>query len=86
MSGVKGGELDVEFEVVKILSKYLSVCHARIESNSRLVDALYLDSIGIVEVVMMINEEFSVELPEAEVAEWQIVRDISVSVKCVLGK
>ncbi|MGY2186878.1 acyl carrier protein [Pseudomonas sp. SDO5591_S426] len=84
MSGVKRVALDVELEAATVLSEYLSVRHGRIESSSRLVEDLYLDSIGIVEVVMMFNERFSVELPESEIVEWETVKDIYMSIKGVL--
>jgi acyl carrier protein len=43
-----------------------------------------MDSIGVIEIVMALNERFSIDLPEEVVARWSRVADICQAVKhCV---
>jgi acyl carrier protein len=68
--------LEVERQVIKILSDYFPVGRGVIEASSRLVEDLYVDSMNVVEIVMTLNEAFDVEVPAAGVAEWRTVGDI----------
>ncbi|WP_448106928.1 phosphopantetheine-binding protein [Pseudomonas azerbaijanoccidentalis] len=76
MSGAKGADAQIEREVIRVLSEYFPADRRRIEVGSRLVEDLYVDSMNVVEIVMMLNEVFSVELPQKGVAEWKAVSDI----------
>ncbi|CAI8937982.1 acyl carrier protein [Pseudomonas sp. IT-P253] len=69
-------DLEIERQVIKVLSDYFSVGRRKIESSSRLVEDLYMDSMSVVEIVMALNEAFGVELPAEEVAGWRTVADI----------
>jgi len=68
--------MDIEFQVIKVLSDYFSVGRPKIQRRSRLVEDLYVDSMSLVELVMALNEAFETELPAAEVANWRTVADI----------
>ena len=81
MSGVLCAELEVESRVMKILADYLPSSNRKVERRSRLVEDLYVDSIGVVEIVMTLNEAFYIDLPESEVEGWRVVEDICCSVK-----
>lgn len=70
----------VEESVVKVLVGYFSTARGKITADSRLVEDLFVDSISLVEVVMLLNETFSVEIPQEEVAQWKAVEDITRSV------
>jgi acyl carrier protein len=45
------------------------------------VEDLCVDSVGVVEIVMSINEVFGVDLPAAAVKEWRTVGDICCLVR-----
>ncbi|WP_024618097.1 acyl carrier protein [Pseudomonas kilonensis] len=79
------GQKKIEQAVVKILSDSLAQTDRLIEDDSRLVEDLYVDSIVLVEVVMELNKNFGVELPESEIAGWKTVRDICCSLGCSTG-
>lgn len=81
MSSVDITDIQIEYEVIKMLSNYFSVGRRKIESNSRLVEDLYVDSMSVVEIVMALNEAFGIELDEVEVGRWKFVGDICWSVK-----
>lgn len=70
----------IEHQVIGVLSEYVSADRLGIELESSLVEDLCLDSLGIVEVVMVLNEFFGVELPASGVVEWRSVADICTSV------
>lgn len=77
---MRSSDLEIECQVIKTLSDYLSVGHGAIKTSSRLVEDLYFDSMSIIEVVMMLNETFGAELPAVAVSEWNTVADIRNSV------
>lgn len=74
-------ELEVEHQVIKVLSDYFPAGRRKIEIASRLVEDLYVDSIGLIEIVMALNDAFKIELPDTEVGEWKTVKDICRLVK-----
>ncbi|MNY59292.1 Acyl carrier protein [compost metagenome] len=76
MSSAQVADAQIERQVIKILSVYFPAGRRKIEIGSRLVEDLYVDSIGFVEIAMMLNEAFSMEMPEAGVARWMTVADI----------
>lgn len=73
---MQSDELEIERKVIKVLSDYFPVGRRTIEARSRLVEDLYVDSMNVVEIVMIVNEVFDVELPQADVAKWRLVSDI----------
>ena len=74
-------EFGLEREVIKVLSDYFSVARGTIESDSRLVEDLYVDSVGMIEIVMALNEKFGIDLPDGGVERWKTVGDIYELVK-----
>lgn len=83
MTKVFSDELDIL--VIEVLSDYLAPCQWRVEMSSRLVEDLCVDSVGLVEIVMCLNQTFNIDLPEAEVAEWNTVEDICYLVRFCRG-
>ena len=73
-------EGEVEIQVVTLLSDYFSVGHEAVKSSSRLIEDLYVDSMSVVEIVMIINDVFNMEIPPEEVGGWKTVSDICFSV------
>lgn len=72
-------EGDVERTVADVLLTNYSISGGCVSRDSRLVEDLGLDSMGLVELVMTLNEELRIELPETEVAKWETVKDIICS-------
>jgi len=85
MSDALTVKLETERKVFQVLSDYLKVNRRTIELDCRLVEDFYIDSIGLVEVVMALNQAFGVELPEDAVEQWKIVMDICTSLECAVG-
>ncbi|QVW26804.1 acyl carrier protein [Pseudomonas hormoni] len=86
MSDILSAKLETERRVIRIVSSYLSVDSQDVEFGLRLVEDLYVDSIGLVEIVMVLNESFGIELPEPGVRKWRTVGDVCWLVESVVDK
>lgn len=56
--------MDYEAAVKKIVSEHLSVDYDGVKGN--LIDDMGADSLDLVEMVMILEEEFSIEIPDEE--------------------
>ena len=59
-------EDDIEERIKEIIIKQLDVEDAMVEAGASLVDDLGADSLDTVELVMTIEEEFNMEIPDEE--------------------
>ena len=57
---------DVESRVVGIITEQLGVEQEKVVSKASFVDDLGADSLDIVELVMAIEEEFEIEIPDED--------------------
>jgi acyl carrier protein len=57
---------DLESRIIEIIAEQLGMDSAEIESESTYVDDLGADSLDIVELIMALEEEFEVEVPDEE--------------------
>ena len=65
------------FEKVKsIIVDQLDVDEEKVTMNANIQDDLGADSLDVVDLVMAIEDEFSVEIPEDEVENIKLVGDI----------
>ncbi|KAI9318978.1 acyl carrier protein-like protein [Dichotomocladium elegans] len=65
---------DIESRVLDILRGFDKVDQAKISVDAHFVNDLGLDSLDTVEVVMAVEEEFSVEIPDKEADEIKSVK------------
>lgn len=63
-------------KVKKILSEQLGVDEDNITPESTLVDDLGADSLDVVDLLMSIDDEFEVEVPDDEVENIKTVDDL----------
>lgn len=63
----------VEEKVMEIVSEQLSVPRDEITRDSSFVDDLKADSLDIVELVMALEDEFDISIPEDEVESMNTV-------------
>ncbi|KAJ7254021.1 acyl carrier protein-like protein [Mycena haematopus] len=71
-----GGGLSTEVvqnRILELLKGFEKVDHDKLTPTASFVRDLGLDSLDVVEVQMAIEEEFSIEIPDAEVDEIQTV-------------
>ncbi|KZT30497.1 acyl carrier protein [Neolentinus lepideus HHB14362 ss-1] len=59
----------IESRVLDVLKGFEKVDPAKLGTSSRFAEDLGLDSLDAVEVVMAVEEEFSIEIPDAEADE-----------------
>lgn len=63
-------------KVREIITRQLDIDPETVTMESRLIDDLKADSLDIVELVMDLEQEFDVEIPDEELPKVQTVADI----------
>lgn len=63
-------------KVREIISRQLDLDIDSIKPDSKLIDDLKADSLDIVEMIMDLEQEFDVEIPDEELPKVQTVADI----------
>lgn len=76
LSDVLSIPLEHEKIVTDIISRTLLVDTATLEPGHRLVEDLGADSLNLLEIVLDINEAFTIELPVEGVAQVRRVEDL----------
>ncbi|KAF6686856.1 acyl carrier protein [Pseudomonas sp. EKM23D] len=57
---------DIEQRVKKIVAEQLGIAEADVKNGSSFVDDLGADSLDTVELVMALEDEFEIEIPDEE--------------------
>lgn len=63
--------------IIEIISRQLGVEPSEIDGNTRIVDDLGADSLDIVEMVMAIEQECGVTIPDEDIMGLQTVGDVA---------
>ena len=66
---------DVKEKVIKVVSEQLGVDEEKITDNTSFINDLGADSLDIVEMVMELEDEFNVKIPEDAAEKIQTVGD-----------
>jgi len=66
---------DIETRLKKIVSKNLNIPESRITPDSRYIEDLGLDSLDQVELIMALEEEFGVEIPDDTAEKIKTIAD-----------
>ena len=70
------------FEKVKnIIVEQLGVAEANVSTDSAFIDDLGADSLDIVELIMALEEEFDIEIPDADAEKVVTVNDVVEYIK-----
>lgn len=69
-------EDNISNRVKHIIAKYLDVEEEKVKESSDLVDDLGADSLDTVELILQIEEEFAVEIPDEVGENIKTVQDI----------
>lgn len=72
---------DFEQLIRKIVAKQLDVTEEQVTDEARFIDDLGADSLDIVELVMTIEEEFDIEIPDEAAEKIATVGDAIAYVK-----
>jgi acyl carrier protein len=66
----------MEDKVIKLVSDATKIDLAKINATTNFVDDLNLDSLDIVELMMKMEDEFGVEIPEEDAENFKVVQDV----------
>ena len=70
-------EVDMSFEKIKsIIVEQLSVDEATVTMETSLMKDLEADSLDAVEIIMAIEDEFDIEIPDEDAEKFQNIGDI----------
>ena len=72
-------------KVKKILSEQLEIEEDKITIDSDLVEDLKADSLDIVELIMDLEQEFDLEIPDEDLPKVTTVRDVVEYIEGKLG-
>ena len=64
-------------KIKKIIAEQLGVDESEITSESHFIDDLGADSLDTVELVMALEEEFGIEIPDEDAEKIQTVGDVA---------
>lgn len=64
-------------KIVKIIEEQLGVETDRIKPEASFIDDLGADSLDIVELVMAMEEEFELEIPDEDAEKLKTVQDVT---------
>lgn len=75
--------MDVELKVKDIIAEQLGVKKEEIKPESSFIDDLGADSLDTVEVVMALEEEFGIEIPDEDAEK---ITTVGEAIKYIEGK
>jgi acyl carrier protein len=73
---VEGGECMIFEKVKEIIVEQLGVEEEDVAMESSFIDDLGADSLDVVELIMALEEEFDLEIPDSEAEKIQTVGDV----------
>jgi acyl carrier protein len=72
---------DISGEVRRVVCKCLDVAEDRVKLEACFIDDLGADSLALVELTLVLEETFDIEIPDEEAEGIRTVRDAIVSVE-----
>lgn len=66
----------VSDKVVEMLASQLNIAKEKVEMNSKLIEDLGADSLDMVEMLMLVEEEFGMTIPDEDAMNFKTVEDI----------
>ena len=69
--------MEIQDKVINIVSEAANVESGNIKAETSFVDDLNLDSLDMVEMMMKMEEEFGIEIPEEKTEELKTIGDVA---------
>tara|TARA_B100001971_G_scaffold215182_1_gene259197 strand:+ start:141613 stop:141846 length:234 start_codon:yes stop_codon:yes gene_type:complete len=69
--------MEIQEKVIKIVSDATKVDAGNIKADTNFIDDLNLDSLDMVEMMMKMEEEFGVEIPEDKTEDLKTINDVT---------
>jgi acyl carrier protein len=73
--------MEIQEKVIKIVSEATKVDASNIKAETNFIDDLNLDSLDMVEMMMKMEEEFGVEIPEDKTEDLKTINDVTSFLK-----
>lgn len=73
--------MNVEKKIKQIIAEQLNISEDEVTTEASFIDDLGADSLDIVELVMAMEEEFEMEIPDEDAEKLLIVQDVIDYVK-----
>jgi acyl carrier protein len=73
--------MEIQEKVISIVSEAANVDVGNIKAETSFVDDLNLDSLDMVEMMMKMEEEFGVEIPEEKTEDLKTINDVMAYLK-----
>jgi acyl carrier protein len=77
--------MDIAAKVKEIVSDKLDVDGANIQEDQDFIEDLKADSLAVVEVVLALEEQFEIEIPDEDTEKIKTVRDAIDYIKAQKG-
>jgi acyl carrier protein len=77
--------MDTRDKIIKIIKEQLNVKESEIKLEASFVDDLGADSLDTVELLMAIEEEFGIEVPDEDADKAKTVGDVINYINSALG-
>jgi acyl carrier protein len=75
---------NIETMVIDVIRRELHAADPKVDARTRLVDDLGADSRALVELLIVFEETFDIDIPDAEAEKIRTVRDAIIAVeKCL---
>jgi acyl carrier protein len=68
--------MDIKDKVTEVIVEQLGVKEGEVKSDARFVEDLGADSLDTVELVMALEEEFGIEIPDEDAEKAKTVKDV----------
>ncbi len=72
-----GGKMSIPTKVKDIIVEQLGVDPEKVKAEASFIDDLGADSLDIVELVMAMEEEFDLEIPDEDAEKLRTVQDVA---------
>lgn len=77
MMNTLGGHMAIHPKVKDIIVEQLGVDPDKVKAEASFIDDLGADSLDIVELVMAMEEEFDIEIPDEDAEKLKTVQDVA---------
>jgi len=69
-------EKTIQQTVIKLVAEHLAVTETEVKIESRFIEDLGADSLDIVELIMAIEEEFGISVPDEDAEKILTIKDV----------
>ncbi|MBF0206165.1 MAG: acyl carrier protein [Oligoflexia bacterium] len=65
-----------EEKIIQLISSATKIDPAKINANTNFIEDLNLDSLDVVELMMKMEDEFGIEIPESDAEKLKNIKDV----------